>query len=460
MKKVTKFLVGLVLYSTGLFAQTNTFPTNGFTGIGTTSPGSILDIAATAPTLTLRVNTNNNTAKLAFTSSAGNERGFIKSNMYEGVTNTLSIGSRNNIFFENDGVTTMSVLQSGNIGIGTTSPGSILDIAATAPTLTLRVNANNNTAKLAFTSSAGNERGFIKSNMYEGVTNTLSIGSRNDILFENDGVTTMSVLQSGNIGIGTTSPAVTLHTKSSTGGDISMENSSTVTSGARGNFSWYNSAVSTVASIRATAITDNVGTSLEFFTRPAGGSLTQVMTIGSTGYIGIGTASPQVPLHVSGTNGAIRLQYTGNSGYGQMETTAGNDLILKTSGSAGTHERIAILETNGNVGIGTTAPSQKLSVNGNISAKKIIVTQTGWSDYVFDKDYKLRSLSSLETFINQNKHLPEVPSAKEVEEKGISVGDNQALLLKKIEELTLYIIEMKKEIIQLQNQKRVIQKIK
>jgi hypothetical protein len=65
----------------------------------------------------------------------------------------------------------------------------------------------------------------------------------------------------------------------------------------------------------------------------------------------------------------------------------------------------------------------------------------GWSDYVFNDDYKLRSLSSLESFIKQNKHLPEVPSAKEVEEKGISVGDNQALLLKKIEELTLYVIE-------------------
>jgi peptidoglycan hydrolase CwlO-like protein len=64
---------------------------------------------------------------------------------------------------------------------------------------------------------------------------------------------------------------------------------------------------------------------------------------------------------------------------------------------------------------------------------------------VFDKKYKLRSLYSLESFIKENKHLPEVPSAKEVEEKGISVGENQALLLKKIEELTLYILEINKK---------------
>ncbi len=87
--------------------------------------------------------------------------------------------------------------------------------------------------------------------------------------------------------------------------------------------------------------------------------------------------------------------------------------------------------------------------------KKIIVTQFGWSDYVFAKDYKLRSLTSLETFINQHKHLPEIPSAKEVAEKGVSVGDNQALLLKKIEELTLYVIQLNQKI---EDQKKAFDK--
>jgi len=100
----------------------------------------------------------------------------------------------------------------------------------------------------------------------------------------------------------------------------------------------------------------------------------------------------------------------------------------------------------GNVGIGTTTPSEKFAVNGNIKAKKIIVSQTGWPDYVFDASYSLRSLSEVEKFIAKNKRLPDMPSAKEVEKKGISVGDNQALLLKKIEELTLYLIEQDKKI--------------
>ena len=97
----------------------------------------------------------------------------------------------------------------------------------------------------------------------------------------------------------------------------------------------------------------------------------------------------------------------------------------------------------GNVGIGTLEPTEKLSVNGNIKAKKLIVTQSDWSDYVFDNNYKLRSLSSLEKFIKEHHHLPEIPSTKEIEKKGINVSENQSLLLKKIEELSLYVIELK-----------------
>lgn len=109
------------------------------------------------------------------------------------------------------------------------------------------------------------------------------------------------------------------------------------------------------------------------------------------------------------------------------------------------------------MGIGTSTPSEKLSVNGNVRVQKVIVTKTGWSDYVFDEQYKLRPLSSLELFIKNNKHLPEIPSAREVGGKGIDIGDNQALLLKKIEELTLYVIELKQEN---QKQQREINQLK
>jgi hypothetical protein len=99
---------------------------------------------------------------------------------------------------------------------------------------------------------------------------------------------------------------------------------------------------------------------------------------------------------------------------------------------------------NGNAGIGTTSPTEKLSVNGRIRAKEVIVENTNWSDYVFADDYKLQSLTEVEVQIKTNKHLPGVPSAQEVAEKGVSIGDMQAVLLAKIEELTLHQIAQAK----------------
>lgn len=101
----------------------------------------------------------------------------------------------------------------------------------------------------------------------------------------------------------------------------------------------------------------------------------------------------------------------------------------------------------GNVGIGTSLiPSNKLEVNGTIKAKQVIVTSSGWADYVFSPDYKLKDLSEVEKFIEANKHLPNIPSQAEVDKNGIALGDMQKLQMEKIEELTLYVIQLQKEI--------------
>jgi hypothetical protein len=99
---------------------------------------------------------------------------------------------------------------------------------------------------------------------------------------------------------------------------------------------------------------------------------------------------------------------------------------------------------DGSVGIGTTDPgSFKLAVNGKIWATEIQVALTNpGPDYVFEKSYNLPNLEDVKFYIDQNKHLPEVPSAKEMEADGVNVGEMNMLLLKKIEELTLYVIQM------------------
>jgi len=99
---------------------------------------------------------------------------------------------------------------------------------------------------------------------------------------------------------------------------------------------------------------------------------------------------------------------------------------------------------DGNVGIGTDLPSEKLTVNGKIRARAIRVDVDAMPDYVFAPKYELLSLPELEKFIQVYKHLPEVPSAGEAEKNGIELGEMNQLLLKKIEELTLHLIEKNK----------------
>jgi hypothetical protein len=102
------------------------------------------------------------------------------------------------------------------------------------------------------------------------------------------------------------------------------------------------------------------------------------------------------------------------------------------------------LDHNGRLGIGTSNPQYKLSVNGTIGTKEVIVTNAGWSDYVFQPGYRLRPLSEVHAYIQGHHHLPGIPSEREVREKGVSVGEMQAKLLAKIEELTLHLIEQEK----------------
>jgi len=107
----------------------------------------------------------------------------------------------------------------------------------------------------------------------------------------------------------------------------------------------------------------------------------------------------------------------------------------------------------------SVAPPDRLKVNGRILAHEVVVERKNWSDYVFNENYPLPKLSEVEQFINENKHLPDIPSEKTVVAEGVNLGEMNALLLKKIEELTLYSIQLEKNALQLEKRLKELEEV-
>lgn len=129
-------------------------------------------------------------------------------------------------------------------------------------------------------------------------------------------------------------------------------------------------------------------------------------------------------------------------GYGEG---GGVDLVAHNEVTAG---NINLMTTNGFVGIDTRTPKEKLSVNGKIRAHEIKVETANWPDYVFEQDYPITALPDLEQYIKTHKHLPEMPSAKEIIANGLALGEMLKLQQQKIEELTLHLIEKDKQLME------------
>ena len=180
-----------------------------------------------------------------------------------------------------------------------------------------------------------------------------------------------------------------------------------------------------------------------------------ILALTNDGRLGLGT-TPTQNLHVVGddtkilvegsTSGAISLQqkdfdnspiFEWQSYNGRIRLNYIDDLVTRAD--------IMNISDIGNVGVGTMPnPDEKLAVNGKISSKEIQVeiAPGAGPDYVFKEDYDLRSLEEVQSHIDRNGHLPEVPSAMEMESEGVELGEMNMLLLKKIEELTLYQLQL------------------
>lgn len=412
---------------------------SGMVGIGTVSPAAALQVGASLRVF--KVYGHNSPYGTALTGDGG---GWAVGYNFEGNTGAVlggygALGSGNELInyfigaYDNQKI---SILNNGYVGIGITAPTNPLHVFSnlTGETDVAKFQNSNSDGfagvqidrsvnirySLLKYSTSGSNDWMVGTAYNGGIPNTAYTIGRGVSLSD----AKFTVLTNGDIGIGTTTPQAKLDVKSA-GGNASMRITSTssyagirfdtenMSAGTERN--WYigsnNQAYGDFSIIQSNAQAGD----------PLSSGITR-MHITDNGNVGIGIISPIAKLDVRGGN-----IYTDSK------------ILIGTSGfNTGTHS---------------------LAVNGSaIFTKATVKSTVSWPDYVFKPNYKLLSLSELESFVLKNQHLPDVPSATEVEEHGIDLGENQTILLKKIEELTLYVIEQNKNMIELNKKIEVLTK--
>ena len=350
----------------------------------------------------------------------------------------------------------------GNVGIGTSNPFFKLDVNGNSRVKGNGLTGNGSGAgalEIETNDLPGTQSQFLNIDGQKiqslGSTSIANPSSPKDLLLNPFG---------GKVGIGLTSPACKLTVLSNV---VEANNNTNVFQIAGKN------PVMLVSDFNGTnygyikGVTDNSVTpqfplaGLEIGTVPGtdlflSANYSPVLTVAQNNMVGIGTTAPTAPLSfdnilgnkISFWNNGANSDFGIGIQTGEMQFyTGGQDLVSFGYGSSNSYTRTMVYNT-GTAQLGINCLPQagySLAVKGHIRSTEIVV-ETGWADYVFGKNYKLKPLTEVEEFIKQNNHLPNIPSAADIQKDGLKVGELQTKMMEKIEELTLYIIELKKEI--------------
>ncbi|MDD4991455.1 MAG: hypothetical protein PHR83_04400 [Paludibacter sp.] len=447
-----------------------TINASGYVGIGTTLPNQLLDIENSNSSYSFRIGNN---AGYGYNIGRSPITGYMQFFGDQTGMNGYSFGGVNG--------TKMTIDNVGNVGIGTTNPKAKLDIGSfidngQTGTVLGRLSEGNPTGDGTYLGVVGysticpagtyNTKSFSIEHHFYGQTNS-SInffrggGETGGFITFNTSNNTekMRIDDIGNIGIGTSTP----------GAKLDVRGNIYINSGIDDNhifWGGHNMTIGTPVGEYAHNIFSlepggaSNGPLYSEFNMVYSKSITKsdhetrvhISTAGNTffngGNVGIGTDAPNAKLEVHGTttigqytNGTAVIDAYNSYAYFGCNTTP-NGIAIGPTGSVG-------------IGTATPNPLYLLDVKGTIRATEVkIVSVDNFPDFVFDPEYKLPSLGQVSSFIQTNKHLPNIPSASDVKENGINMVEMQNKLLQKVEELTLYVIEQQKRIEQLEkNQK-------
>jgi hypothetical protein len=420
------------------------------------------------------------------TSAAGLVSGTGSANSIPKFTGSNSLG--NSVMTESGG----------NIGIGTVTPAAKLDVKTTSNYV-----AQFNGVTPMYMGLFENDvyRGYIGS--YTGNDKDVDFGSgagtNGKVHLTTNATPRLSVDSAGRVGVGTTSPNHLVHIN---GGDLFVQSSSgLIRFGYNGSNEWQMATTGAGADLRWYTTPDG-GTTItprHYFQQNGnvgiGGFSGPGLPLGRLDVLGAGSTSSTNTFLLRNSIGdtLLRMRDDGRMGIGYNGTSYGRTMNLGGTGinfytTNGTAFGGAIFPTDtslvlwsnsnannylvmqpswGNTGIGTYTPNAKLhlngamliggnsanpatgyelSVDGDVIAESFVtLNSTSWPDYVFSENYKLMPLNELEQSIKENKHLPKIPPASVMESKGINLGDMTVSLTEKIEELTLYLIELNKK---------------
>ncbi len=410
---------------------------SGNVGIGTISPSHRLQVDGGNILIRGTNNFQNNGDEAIL--NLGDNNNYIKS-IYG---NGLRIGS----YCSGSSQDIINISSSGKVGIGTTNPISKLQVQGD-----LRISGDNDAIYMTINHDGGNfrinhyyEHGRV---LYDYQNPGKFIGFCSDTTATSK--YTYLATDGGTVGIGTTTP----HAKFQVVGNSV--------------FTGTTESITTAAYIRglntySTATTPDYtwyGNDLTGIFHPAPNNIgftingTEKMRIAANGNVGIGTTTPGSKLEVSENKAnawAATIQNSDGTGNGLLVkagySTFGTIFELQNVEAT---SRFKVL-SNGSVIVGNYVnppiSDYKLFVETGILSQKVkVLLQTEWPDYVLDNNYKLQSLNEVEDYISIHKHLPDIPSATEVKNNGIELGEMNTLLMKKVEELTLYLIQQQKEI--------------